>query len=63
MDLALANSSLSGIREECVFNKITSFHVIDNAYVDIMHDILEGIAHYDMIPIINHFIQIDDFTL
>jgi len=63
MDLALANSSLSGIKEECVFNTITSFHVIDNVYVDIMHDILEGIAHYDMIPIINHFIQIGDFTL
>lgn len=62
-DLAVANSSLSGIKEECVFNAITSFHVTDNAYVDIMHDILEGIAHYDMIPIINHFIQNGDFTL
>ncbi|KYN12664.1 hypothetical protein ALC57_15161 [Trachymyrmex cornetzi] len=62
-DLALTNSSLSGIKEECIFNAITSFHVIDNAYVDIMHDILEGIAHYDMIPIINHFIQIGDFIL
>lgn len=63
MDLALANSSLTGIKQECVFNAITSFHVIDNAYVDILHDILEGIAYYDMIPITNHFIQIGDFTL
>lgn len=36
---------------------------MDNTYVDMMHDILEGIAHYDMIPIINHFIMIGDFTL
>jgi len=63
IDLALANSSLTGIKEECVFNAISSFHVIDNVYVDIMHDILEGIAHYDMIPIVNHFILIGDFTL
>ncbi|KAL6434729.1 hypothetical protein ACFW04_006217 [Cataglyphis niger] len=68
MDLTLANSSLSGIKEECVFNAISSFHVIDNVYVDIMHDILafyfiEGVSYYDMIPIINYFIQIGDFTL
>lgn len=62
-DLALENISLTGIKEECVFNEVNSFHVIDNAYVDIMHDILEGIAHYDMIPIISHFIDIGDFNL
>lgn len=28
-----------------------------------MHDVVEGIAHYDMIPIISHFINIGDFTL
>ncbi|XP_039310574.1 uncharacterized protein LOC120358896 isoform X1 [Solenopsis invicta] len=63
VDLASANCSINGIKEECVFHAITSFHVVDNAYVDIMHDVLEGIAHYDMIPITNHFIQIGDFTL
>lgn len=62
-DVALKNSSLTGIKEKCVFNEIKSFHVIDNVYVDIMHDILEGIAHYDMIPIISHFIDIGDFNL
>ncbi|EFN60891.1 hypothetical protein EAG_02219, partial [Camponotus floridanus] len=62
-DLTLENSSLTGIKEECVFNEVNSFHVTDNAYVDIMHDVLEGIAHYDMIPIINHFIDIGDFNL
>lgn len=29
-DAALQNSSLTGIREECVFNEVTSFHVLDN---------------------------------
>lgn len=62
-DLALENSSLTGIKEDCVLNKVNSFHVTENAYVHIMHDILEGIAHYDMISIINHFINIGDFNL
>jgi len=62
-DVALENSSLIGIKEKCVFNAVTSFHVIENTYVDMMHDIVEGIAHYDMIPIINHFINIGDLTL
>ncbi|XP_039305725.1 uncharacterized protein LOC105204954 isoform X1 [Solenopsis invicta] len=62
-DVALENVSLTGIKEECIFNTVTSFHVIDNIYVDMMHDIAEGIAHYDMIPIINNFINIGDFNL
>jgi hypothetical protein len=37
--------------------------VIDNTYVDIMHDIVENIVHYDIIPIISHFINIGDFNL
>jgi len=63
IDVALENSAVTGIKEQCVFNEVNSFHVSDNAYVDIMHDILEGIAHYDMIPIMKHFIEIGDFSL
>lgn len=36
MDLTLANSSLSKIKEECVFNAISSFHVIDNMSISCM---------------------------
>ncbi|KMQ86980.1 hypothetical protein RF55_13884, partial [Lasius niger] len=45
IDLALDNSSITGIKEECVFNAVNSFHVIDNAYVDIMHDVLEDLNY------------------
>jgi len=60
-DVALENSAITRIKKQCVFNEVNSFHVSDNAYV--MHDILESIAHYDMIPIIKHFIEIGDFSL
>lgn len=62
-DVAVANSALTGIKEECVFNEVNSFYVTENTYIDIMHDVLEGIAHYDMIPIISHFVEICDFSL
>lgn len=45
------NLSLTGIKEICIFNSTPSFHVINNLSVDIMHDIFEGILHYDLIII------------
>lgn len=53
----------TGVNEECVFNRITSFNVIDNTVVDEMHDFLEGNAHYVMCKIILDFIQKNYFTL
>lgn len=32
-DVKLKTSLLTGIKEECVFNEVTSFYVIDNIYV------------------------------
>lgn len=46
----------TGIKENCVFNIIKSFNVIDNVTCDMMHDILEGIAHYELCDILNYFI-------
>ncbi|KAI8120454.1 hypothetical protein CVS40_8290 [Lucilia cuprina] len=42
------NAKESGISEKCIFNRIPSFHVVDNMSVDAMHDVMEGICHYDM---------------
>lgn len=53
------NLSLTGIRQECVFNKIPSFHVTENFAVDITHDIFEGVAIFDFIEIFCQFIFID----
>nr|XP_047138936.1 uncharacterized protein LOC124814889 [Hydra vulgaris] len=40
-DDSLHNCFLNGIKEKCCFNKIPSFHVNDNIYCDIMHDLLK----------------------
>lgn len=64
-DLALNNTKLTGIKEECVFHEIEGFHVTLNPAVDFMHDILEsGCCNYDLIEILFYFIEIKKyFTL
>lgn len=54
---------VNGIQEECVFNKISSFHVIDNICFDIMHDIFEGICRYEIAKILNNLIHAGTFSL
>lgn len=51
------NTSLSGLKRECIFNKLLSFHVTKNYSVDIMHDMLEGACHYDTAAVLNYFIN------
>lgn len=57
VDVKKQNSHMTGIVDECVFNRVPSFHVTDNFAVDAMHDIFEGICHYDLCSIILYFIQ------
>lgn len=40
------SESANGVSEECVFNKLANFHVINNIIVDVMHDLYEGICRY-----------------
>lgn len=47
----------SGIAQNSIFNTISSFHVTNNFFVDVMHDIYEGICHYDLCHILNYFIK------
>ncbi|CAD6208546.1 GSCOCG00010541001-RA-CDS [Cotesia congregata] len=51
-DIKLNNISQTGIKEECVFHKIRSFHCTQNFSVDEMHDIRESLAHDDIIAIL-----------
>ena len=48
LQIAVKNSKKSGIKDDCVFHDVGGFHVTDNLFVDVMHDILEGIARYDL---------------
>lgn len=57
----LNEPSQTGIKETCVFNTVPSFHVYDNFSVDLMHDILEGVSHYDLINILNYCINVKQY--
>lgn len=54
---------LTGIKERSLLNSINSFHVTTNYAVCVMHDIFEGVCHYDMCHIINYFISSNFFSL
>lgn len=45
----------TGIKEECVFNRLPSFETPTDICVDEFHDLIEGVAHYTMIPVLKHF--------
>ena len=34
----------SGIKEDCLFNRIKNYHIVENKSVDLMHDICEGVV-------------------
>ena len=46
------------IVEECVFHKLVYYHILRNIIVDIMHDLWEGIVHYDLCKILFVFIKV-----
>lgn len=55
-DVIANDCSLSGIKEACAYNSIPSFHVTDNIYCDIFHDLAEGVCRYVMQKLLQHFI-------
>lgn len=56
-DLNKKAFKLTGISEASIVNFIDFCHVVNTVGVDIMHDIYEGIWHYDMCEIILRFIN------
>ncbi|XP_055855910.1 uncharacterized protein LOC129919101 isoform X1 [Episyrphus balteatus] len=55
--------SSTGVYKNSILNKIPSFHVVTNFSVDLMHDIFEGVAHYNLTHVIQHYIKNKVFTL
>lgn len=55
-DIAKNNFSCTGLYKESILNKIFSFHVTSNFCVDVMHDVFEGVCHYDMCHIIKYYV-------
>lgn len=56
-DILKCNFKETGLYKESILNKITSFHVTNNYSVDIMHDLFEGVCHYDMCHIIKYYTE------
>ncbi|KAK3924516.1 Cystathionine gamma-lyase [Frankliniella fusca] len=55
-DISTNNVSLTGIKGNCAFNLVPSFHISSNFCVDIFHDLAEGVAHYVMLHVLRHCI-------
>ncbi|XP_034253504.1 uncharacterized protein LOC117652584 [Thrips palmi] len=54
-DVELNDSEVTGIKEKCVFTRIPSFEAPTDICVDEFHDVIEGVAHYTMLPVLRHF--------
>jgi len=55
-DVAKMDFSETGINKNSILNSIKSFHVTENYCVDVMHDVFEGICHYNMCHIIKYYV-------
>jgi len=62
-DLQLNNFQESGLKQNCIFNELLSFKVINNFCFDIMHDIFEGVCKYDICHILISLINKGIITL
>jgi len=60
-DVITNDVALTGIREECVWNVLESYHVVINRIVDIMHDLLEGVGHYVLVFVLSNLIEVAKF--
>lgn len=50
-DLAKKDFRVTGVREECVFNQLSSFNIVNCPTADIIHDIFEGVCHSQLTKI------------
>lgn len=57
-DLAVGDSSLTGIKEECIFNAVPNYHCVQNGNCDVMHDLFEGMLVYDLCNILYYFVSV-----
>ncbi|CAH2091397.1 unnamed protein product [Euphydryas editha] len=55
--LAKNDCSKTGIKEKCVWLSVNSFRLFDQVGVDVMHDILEGVAKYVMCFLLSMYIR------
>lgn len=58
------DTKTTGVKESCIFHQLSSYNVIPNACVDVMHDVLEGPCQCDLGHLLYRWISIEKrFTL
>lgn len=63
LDIQKINTQATGIKEECVFNKLNEdYHAIENGNCDMMHDLFEGLCNYVMTGVILKLIEEKHFN-
>lgn len=64
-DCAVENVNVqeTGIKQKCVLNELSFFHVVTNCSHDVMHDVFEGILAYDLPLILTALTGAGYFTL
>lgn len=60
-DLQVNTLNITGIKEECVFHELPFFHMSENHYVDIAHDIFEGICFYEIAEVLHQLVFKEKF--
>lgn len=56
-DLRINNVSLTGVKEECIWQRVDNFDLFSQVGVDVMHDLNEGVIKYIMCEIIVAFVD------
>lgn len=64
LHVAQENPSATGVKGDSCLNSLKYFHITENVRVDVMHDILEGVAPLEIKLMLHHFIYVEKlFTL
>ncbi|XP_063382362.1 uncharacterized protein LOC134668830 isoform X1 [Cydia fagiglandana] len=56
-DLISNDPTGTGVYGDSIFNTLPTYHVTENMAVDIMHDIFEGVCHYDICNMLLHYVH------
>ena len=62
-DVKTNNLTLTGIKSRIIFNILKSYHIVQNASLDLMHDFFVGIGRYDMCILFNYLLNSDKIGL
>ncbi|KAJ1528952.1 hypothetical protein ONE63_007320 [Megalurothrips usitatus] len=60
-DVAVNDVGLTGVKENCVWNRIPTYHVTENISCDVLHDVYEGVVKYALNSILHSLVCVRDY--